>query len=341
MKSVKFGLLLGAILFFTGCQPTLYDHFKQGACDQKKWTDVRCRAAFTRGARKTFGKEKPGGKGEFEVNYGVLSISEVDREVKNLRQDLKTALDYNNKSDSKFIDVHNLRPYLEHQEKVLEALDASLQTVSLFSEFQRQTGLSVDYSSYGYNGNPHADSYDLKKIFGSKDISYAYPFTSDQIEEAKKQGKLEVVESMDWKLNRVLDRQIPDPDDPSDPKDENRFIWRPHAEWFSATSYKIWDVKNDPKPQSSFGNYIEIYRMSEDGKKESRPALKIFSPQGNGQGVLVIDYDREGKDPGFGLPDAVESVFVSSLREIAQNQTLLSRLFEEKEQHQRIKPQPK
>lgn len=333
--------LLGAILFLAGCQPTLQDHFKQDTCDQKKWTDEQCRAAFTRGTRLLFGKENPDKKGEYEVNYGVLNISDVDREIKNLRADIGTALDYNNKGDSKFIDVHNLRPHLEHQEKVLEALDSALQTVSLYSEFQRQTGLSVDYSSYGYNGNSHVDSYDLKKIFGAKDLSLAYPFTSDQIENARKQGKLEEIESIDFKFNRVLDHKIPDPSDPGDPKDENRFIWRPHSERLSATNYKIWDTKSDPKPENSLGNYIEVYRMSENGNKESSPALKIFSPQGNGQGVLVLDSDREGKDPGFGLPDSVETVYISGLRDIIQNQTLLGRIFQEKEKQERIKPQTK
>lgn len=341
MKYLKV-LFFGTLLFFVaGCQPSFFEHFKKDTCDVKRWTDEQCRAAFRRGTRFLFGKEKPGGNNEFEVNYGVLQISEVDEQVKNLREDLRAVLDYNNKPERKFIDVHNLGLYLEHQEKVFEALDASLQAVSLNGKFQRLIGFSTGYSYYGYSNDPHGDSYSLKKIFGNKDILATYPFNLDQIEDARKQGKLEVIESVEWKINRMLDRKIPDPDDPSDPKDVNRFIWRPRTEWLSATTYKIWDIKKDPKPQNSFGNYIEVFRMTQDNKKESYPALKIFFPYGTDRGVMVLDSDREGKDPGFGLPDFVEQVTVSSLRDIMQNQTLLSRIFEEKDRRERIRPNPK
>ena len=340
MNIKKLFLAFFGLLIFAGCQPTLFDNFKDATCIPKRWTNEQCRAAFRRGTKLFFGKEKPDGKGELEVNYGVLEISEVDREVKNLREDLRVALDYGNRPERKFIDIHKLGPYLEHQEKVLEALDSSLQAVSLNEIFKASMGLSTNYSQYGYNGNPHGDSYDLKKIFGMKDIASAYPFSSDQIEEARKQGKLEIIESIEWKINRVLGRRIPDPHDPNDPKDENRFVWRPQFEWLSGTTYKIWDVKNDPEPKNSLGNYIEIFRMKQDGKKEQHPALKVFFPHGTETGVFVLDSDKEG-DPGFGLPDFVETTRVSSLRDIAQNQTLLSRLFVEKDRQERIKPNPK
>ena len=338
MKVVKVFLLSFCVfIVFVGCQPTPYTYFHDDTCKPKGWTEEQCRAAFPRGLRHLFGKEKAGKPGEYEVNYSILNVSEVNNEVKNFREDLKAVLDYNNKPARKFIDIHKLVPYLERQEKILEALDASLESVKLNNSFEQMTGLQTDYSYYGYNGNPHRDGYDFKKIFGNKDPVSAYPFMLNQIEEAKKQNKLKKIESFEGKFNRELDRKISDPDDPSDPKDENRFIWRPHQEWFSATTYKILD---NSKPENNNPDYIEIYRLNQSDKKEKYPALKVFFPYGDTRGVLVLDTDKEG-DPGFGLPNIVEQISISSLRDIMQNQALLTQVFGEKDSKQRIKPQPK
>src|SRR3989344_7659050 len=108
-RKLFFGFL--SLFLFAGCQQTLFDNFKKDTCNYKRWTNEQCRSAFRHGTKLLFGKEKPGGNGEMEVNYGILKISEVDAEVKNLREDLRIVLDYNNKSERKFIDIHNLGSY--------------------------------------------------------------------------------------------------------------------------------------------------------------------------------------------------------------------------------------
>ena len=141
-------------------------------------------------------------------------------------------------------------------------------------------------------------------------------------------------------LSKKYDHAVQDPAKPEDP---NEYLWRGKDVVLDLTNYRINDVSRPDKDVKAYGNYIEGFRIV-GGKKESKPALKIFITPEHAA-VVVLDADKEGTD-GFGLPDYVEkvgdllSVDVVGA-EVLGNDTLLANLFKETEQEKRIPPKLK
>ena len=79
---------------------------------------------------------------------------------------------------------------------------------------------------------------------------------------------------------------------------------------------------------------------SKDGKLETKPALKVFKPNGTGDlEIVVADYDPEGK-PGYGVPDLVEEMGkIESSRDIKDNSELMSLIFKQEQKPQRQYPE--
>jgi len=134
-------------------------------------------------------------------------------------------------------------------------------------------------------------------------------------------------------LDRELDRKE---QDRSDPNDKNKFTWKSKEIAIELSNYKIMNKK---QPKDSLGNYIEGYRIFE-GKREPHPGLKIFFTSGyNRMAIVIIDSDKSGKDPGYGLPDYLMQVAgIVSVRNIRPDGTILKRLFEEKSEEARREP---
>ena len=315
-------LALSALLFLSGCQ-NYRSRFMDDA-RSRGFTEEQSLALFAYADRAYFSKKVAPDKEEYVVVYSRLKTADVRKRLETVLSNADQILDYKNEEEAKFIDGFGLRKDLEHEERVFEAILARVRSAELDDTFQSWMGRT----SASFQAN--AGGYDIQRIFMARDLRVAFPFNSDQIEEAKKRGTLKEIEHGIWVFDRMFDRKEPDPQHLDDP---NAFIWKSKKEALELTNYKILDVD---KPDTNQGNYIEGYRTL-DGKREQYPAIKIFFPHNSNFGILVLDVDKAGRGPGYGLPDFVERVMINSISEIARNDQLLSRIFEEREKRIRTK----
>lgn len=93
-------------------------------------------------------------------------------------------------------------------------------------------------------------------------------------------------------------------------------------------------------PKTNSGNYLEGYRIVGD-KKEILPALRLFYPNDDNPGVMLLDLDKEG-EAGFGVPDLIEPMQDNlNIEELLQENNLLELLFKEKKEQKRVPPKTK
>ncbi len=319
--------LLAMFAALVGCVPTYRQTF-DNAGKEKHWTRKQVLAAFAYADRLFWARELQEGSNQYVIIYGKVPTAKVASQIETVLKDLDESLNPNNKEMRQYLDTFKLRADLEHEEEITKAQYARVHAADLQNRFQEKMG---DSPSYGPEAEM-ARGYSLRKIFVTKDLSEAFPFTSSQIEGAKKDGSLKEIESLELDFSSVYDHKA---SDPSHPNDENEFVWKPAKMSIRLTNYKI---VNEDKPQDNKGNYIEGYRVI-DGKQESKPALKIFFPSGGEGAVVLIDTNREGQDAGFGVPDILESIYdLGNVRDVIANGNLLATLFQEKKNEKRVLP---
>lgn len=268
------------------------------------------------------------GKKVYVTKYGVLKFVDLEKKLESSISTIDRLTDYRNQDNSAFVDEFNLRDELLKDRKRLEAQLQRVKIARLQETFRNATGVSF-HGMANENGK-----YDAKRIFWPKDLESAFPFSFDKIDDARERKVLEEIEHETSVSNRKLDRKEPDPLKLDDP---NAFIWKSKDEAIELISYKI---SNSEKHENNQSDYIEGFRIHNENK-ESKPALKIFFPQGNSNGVMVLDTDKEG-ELGFGIPDIVERVSISRISDVWNNGSIVPRLFVDKEK--RIvskKPEPK
>lgn len=319
--------LLALFAALVGCVPPYRQTFEDAA-KNKHWTHKQMLASFAYADRLFWARELQEGSNQYVIIYGKVPTAKVATQIEVVLKDLDMSLDPNDKEMRQYLDTFGLRKDLEHEEEITKAEYARVHAADLENQFEEKMG---DSPSSGPEAEM-ARGYNLKKIFVSKDLSQAFPFTSSQIEGAKKDGSLKEIESLELDFSSKYDHKATDPNHPND---ENEFVWKPSKLSIRLTNYKI--VTED-KPQDNKGNYIEGYRVI-DGKQESKPALKIFFPAGGEGAVVLIDTNREGQDPSFGIPDILETVYdLQNVRDVINNGTLLSALFQEKKSERRVIP---
>ncbi|MBI2068520.1 MAG: hypothetical protein HYT67_00200 [Candidatus Yanofskybacteria bacterium] len=309
-----------------GCATTLKGSFLEQA-EKEGWTKEQQYTAFYYGLRLKFLKENP--QGGYDVYYAVLTNKQALTILETRLEDLKGMLDYKNKGEAKYLEEFGLRAELEREERTLKAVYARLRLLENFNDFKANMGDSNSYQ------NQHSDrGFNSAKIF-VEDVAGAYPFTSTQVEEARAGGSLKEIERIVWFSERTLGKKEPDPDDPEDP---NKFIWKPVKVGVEFVSYKILGAD---RPKDNMAEYVEGTRLevADNGniKRESKPSLRLFLPNNGYGSVLVIDKDKEG-EIGFLLPDFVERVGRVATAQNLMNDSVLSRLFYEDEQSNRIPP---
>jgi len=316
-----------AAIFMAGCRKNTEDHFMDAA-KAKGWTQDQAEVAFPEG-EKSFHLRKAGDV--FEYNYGVLTTVEVRQQVDEFRRDYAAILDYKDEEASRYLEVYGLRKHFEQREELWEAVGARILLAELFEKFRSFMGVGMTFDDPEL-AEAHIGRFNLKKIFTSGDTAKAFPFASSQVEEARKQGRLKPIEEVEAKVVRPYDRKELDPAHLEDP---NEFIWRDYKAALKGTSYKILDAD---KPKDNFSNYIEVFRVNvNDGKPESSPAIRVFFPN-SGAGVIVVDTDQEGRDPGYGLPDLVAPTGHRSVQDVMDDKQLLRMIFLAKEKQHRIPP---
>lgn len=323
----KFFVLASAVFVLSGCatyENNSVDKFKaKGETHEEAYVD------YYLSLRSHLSEEvEIDGKKVFVPKYSLLKLVDLERKLEESLDVINQITDYKNQEASNFVDENNLRDELLNDKKRLEAQLQRVKLARLHEMFRNLTGTSF-HGTANENGK-----YDAKKIFWPKDLAQAFPFVFDKIDDAKDRKVLREIERESWSSKRMLDVKEPDP---TKLDDSNAFIWKSKDESLEFVSFKILDAD---KPENNQSDYIEAFRVI-DGKKEKKPALKIFFPQGNSNGVMVLDTDREN-EIGFGIPDVVESVFVSKIADIWSNGSIVPRLFKEKET--RVvpkKPEPK
>jgi hypothetical protein len=263
MKPLKLVLSL-LILSLAACTPPYRQTFLD-AGKEKGWTEKQTLAAFSYADRIFWGHDM--GEGRYVILYGKVPTSKVETQLQEALKDFDQALDPTNEENRQYLDAFNLRKDFEHDEKVTEVIYSRVHASRLYNDFQEDLG---EVESSG----PEAEmrkGYNLRKIFLAKNLASSFPFTSEEVEGAKKDGKLKQVETAEYSFHKQYDHKDIDPNHPAD---TSEFIWKPRTLSLSLVCYKIID---EDKPSDNKGSYIEGYRVV-NGNKESKPALKIFFP---------------------------------------------------------------
>ncbi|MBI4087442.1 MAG: hypothetical protein HY434_01265 [Candidatus Liptonbacteria bacterium] len=329
MKTLRIAFVVLVAVVVASCGPT-YKSLMLDVCKKDNNTEQYCRDAYSWSFSPRVGiftRETPDHKG-YTVVTGLPTWDDVERQLKTLADNFNAMLDPKNVEEAQFLETFNLKESAERQERIVKLLDARVHVAKLDLRFREAMGQVSPMDMLD-----HRDGFNPKKVFTREDPGMMFPFNSDQIEEAKARGVLKPIERLPLQFDQELGKKVfPDPNDP------NEFEWKKISRGMELTNFKIVDVA---KPEDSLGNYIEGYVVT-DGKKESKPALKIFFPTG-GTAVVVIDSDREGSGIGYGLPEYVEQVAgVVSVAQVASGiltgDSLLGKVFEEKPQEQRVPP---
>lgn len=321
----NFLLLCLLVLSFAGCAPPYRQAFDDAA-QQNHWTKKQELAAFAYADRIFWARETAEGSGQYVISYGKVPTSKIREQVATVLTDFDQMLDPRATDNKQYVDMFNLRKDLEHDEAVAEAINSRVVAADLDYQFKQDMGEAP-------TSGPEAElgaGYSVRKIFLAKDIATAFPFKSDVIEAAKKNGTLKLIQSAQYSYDSSYDHKDVDP---ANPDDANEFVWKPKHEGLLVENWKIIDVD---KPTDNKGNYIEAYRVYDANKIESNPCLKIFFPSSGA--VVLIDVDRQG-EPGYGVPDILEQLSsINNVNDVITNSQLLSQLFAEKKTEKRALP---
>jgi hypothetical protein len=329
MKLIRVGIsiALAALAFLAvGCAPPYRQKFWDEG-DQRGWTEKQKLAAFAYYDKIGWAREVK--EGQYVIIYGRVPTSKVREQLDTILIDFNEALDPKNEEMRKYIDTFGLRKDLEHDEVVAEAVEIRVKAAELETDFKQEMG---EAPSYGPDAE-YAQGYNIRKIFLAKDLSTAFPFKSEVIEAAKKNGILKPIETLSLDMSSTLDHKEADP---ANLDDKNEFVWKAKTRSVKLTNYKIID---STKPVDNQGNYIEGYRV-ENGKQEDLPCLKVFFPGGGSSALVLVDVHREG-DAGWGTPDLLVHMSVSNLQTIVRDDTLLNAIFIEKKEEARKVPETK
>lgn len=304
-RLLTLGLVGVAILLSACAQPTFWVARQAARDPQKEWRYNERQAAIAgdyalllKAAK--FNKEK----GIWEPDPKVIGVKEQLVVLQDRAKALNEVNSYKDPELSRLVDwFKGLRLGFEKEEKItlwilqrLEYLDTYNKFVDLVGELPKgMLGEEVQY--FFPQGR---ETYSLRMIYPGRDLT-KIPFTARYLEAAKTQGILVKVDSFTVFDDQRYGKKI------KGLRDENEFSWEERSRGWQIDSYKIQPDKE--KPADNIVQYIEVYRVSSSGSKESKAAARGFlATGGNNVSVFLLDYDKEG-EPGFGSPDTVERVF--------------------------------
>jgi hypothetical protein len=314
LSAIALVLLLGMI---TACVPPYRQTFND-ACKEKGWTTKQCDAAFAVADRTFWSREVK--ENTYVISYGKVPTAKVRSQLEGVLVDLDQGLDPKNAEMKQYLDTFKLRKDMEHDEEIAQAIYDRVRASELQGQFNQLMG---DSPQYGVEAEL-AQGYNIRKIYVNKPLADAFPFTSEQIDAAKKSGTLKQIAQVTLDESVQYDHKEADP---KFPDDSNAFVWKSRSQKVILTEYKIVDVD---KPLDNKGDYIEGYRVIE-GKQESRPAIKVFFPTSGSMAVLLVDTDEEGQ-PGFGIPNIIQEISdQTNVQELIADGNLLNSLFDKKE----------
>jgi hypothetical protein len=317
MKKFLATIILVVTALTTACVPPYRQTFND-AGKEKGWTQKQTDAAFAEADKYFWSRELSENK--YIITYGKIPTAKVREQLEGVLKDLDAGLDPKNAEMKQYLDTFNLRKDMEHDEEITQAIYDRVRASELQTEFKQKMG---DTPEYGPEAEM-AQGYSARRIYVDKPLVQAFPFTSDVLDAAKKNGNLKQIAQITLDETNQYDHKEANP---KNPEDENDFIWKARNQKLVLTEYKVVDID---KPLDNKGDYIEGYRVR-DGKQEQFPAIKVFFPPSGSMALLLVDADEDGM-PGFGIPDLIESIESDvNLQELIQNNELLNSLFDKKE----------
>jgi hypothetical protein len=316
---------LSLALALAGCAPPYKQAFDDAA-SQNNWTKDQELAAFAYADRIFWAHETAEGSGTYVILYSKVPTAQVDKQLTTILNDFDLSLDPKNADMRQYVQTFNLQKDMEHEEAVTEVIYTRVHAANLETQFQKDMG---EIPQSGPEAEL-AEGYDPKKIFLAKDVAAAFPFRSEVIDAAKKDGTLKQIEHITLNVERDYDHKAMNPNNMDD---SNDFVWKPLSEALDLTSYK---VITDGKPMENGSSYIEGYRIV-NGSKETAPCIKVFFPNGGTAAIVLLDADREG-EPGFGVPDVLEQLSLLNSEDIIRDDGILHAIFPEKKALKRQAP---
>lgn len=312
-KTLSFIAVTLLLAFLTSCMPAYQKAFWD-AGDEHGWTEKQKKAAWAYADRAYWSREV--GEQHYVIMYNRIPTAKVREQLEGALRDLDGSLDPKNAEMAQYLSTFNLRKDMEHDETVLEAVYTRVHASELQNQFDQLMG---DSSAFGEEAKLSA-GYSARKIFVNKSLAEAFPFKSEQIEGAKKEGLLKPIEHVELDLSADLDHKEANP---ANPDDANDYVWKAKKQAVRLINYKIVDVE---KPENNKGNYIEGYRVL-DGKQEASPSLRIFFPQSGSMAVVLLDTDAPG-EPGYGVPNILtEAAGLENVQQIIRDGRLLEAMF--------------
>ncbi len=236
----------------------------------------------------------------YKLNYSGITDEDILRAVSDIHDSLEETIEAGKiLSNAKYFANTDFGANLEKQEKVFNYLEDTISKRVLHKKFETLSKNRWDYDSYDPFNIKEEDKYSIGIIFpfGQKEMT----FDAEYVRVARKAGKLSNPDSIVEDLTEYYQymEKVDNPDYPITDKNK-KHIYKKRRTGMRILSYNL---DND---QDMEADYAEVYRLDSKGKAESKPAIKIFKPNGAGSlEVVVADKDMEGS-PGFGMPDMVE-----------------------------------
>lgn len=325
-------LALAVIFLVSACATPTFKACRDGAVSKtEEWTytqrqaEVACERVILKKSAK-FNKEK----GIWELNPMLVSVEDQKKVLADRAKSLDEVLSYRDGEFSEFIDwFSGLRQGFEREERAALWLLRRMQFVQTFNEFTDLVG-EVPKKMLGQEAEyfmPYGRKiYSLRMLYPARDLQ-KIPFTAVYLETARKEGTLSKVDTFYVSDYQKYAKKLENLRDP------NEFSWENRQRGWRVDSYKSTQGANF-KPGDNTVQYIEIYRFNESGKSESLPAVRGFLAAGaQNVTIFIVDYNQEGED-GFGSPDAVKTLFTSTVTgrdlylDVSHRETLFEALYD-------------
>src|SRR5271167_3185542 len=136
-------VLLSSVLLINGCAPPYRQTFNDEGKD-RGWTQKQTDAAFAYADRIFWSREV--GENKYIIVYGKVPLSKVREQLEGSLKDLDAALDPKNADMKQYLDTFKLRPDMEHDEEIAQAIYDRVHAAELQTQFKQKTG---DIPEYG------------------------------------------------------------------------------------------------------------------------------------------------------------------------------------------------
>ena len=258
----------------------------------------------------------------YKLNYGGITDEDILKTVEGIHKSTEETLETGKTlANSKYFTNTDFGANLEKQEKVFNYLEDMISRKILHKKFNTLLQNRWDYDRYDPFNTQQEDKYSLSTIFPFKNDKME--FDAEYVKTARKAKKLSNPENIVEDLTEYY-QYLEKVDNPEYPiKDKNKKqIYKKRKTSLRILSYNL---DNDPDMEA---DYLEVYRIDLKGKSESKPAIRIFKPNGVGNlEVVLADKDMEGT-PGFGMPDMVEKyINITKGSDIYSTNNLINYIF--------------